>query len=168
MKLTRGRIRPSAGAIVVTMSALIVAMGAPKALAGQDHSPEQHEIVTLLERVSTLMESGDLEALDEIYAPGRGVHIIEGAGVNHGWIEYRDHHLAPELEAFENFSYRWHSIEARIVGDLAYAAFQYDLDATTERGEVAVEGRGTAILERMNGAWKIVHTHTSGRTRRGG
>lgn len=141
---------------------------APVAGVAQEHSPDEHEIVVLLERVAQLMEAGDLAPLDDVYAPGRGVHIIEGAGVNHGWEEYRDHHLAPELEAFEDFSYRWHSIEPRVVGDLAYAAFQYALEARTERGPVAVDGRGTAILERIDGAWRIVHTHTSGRARRDG
>lgn len=140
----------------------------PLAGAAQEHSPEEHEIVLLLERVAELMEAGDLTPLDALYASGRGVHIIEGAGVNHGWVEYRDHHLVPELEAFEDFTYRWHSIEPRVVGDLAYAAFQYELEARTERGPVAVVGRGTAILERIDGAWRIVHTHTSGRTRTDG
>lgn len=158
----RVRVLPRAAITAMALAVL------PVIGAAQEHSPEEHEIVVLLERVATLMEAGDLAPLDEIYAPGRGVHIIEGAGVNHGWEDYRDHHLAPELDAFEDFSYRWHSIEPRVVGDLAYAAFQYELDARTERGAVAIDGRGTAVLERIDGAWRIVHTHTSGRPRQGG
>lgn len=44
-------------------------------------------------------QSGDLDAAGQLFAEGRGVHIIEGTGANHGWADYRDHHLAPELEA---------------------------------------------------------------------
>ncbi|PCI54464.1 MAG: hypothetical protein COB36_09865 [Alphaproteobacteria bacterium] len=121
------------------------------------------QIRSLLERVAGLMQAGDLTPLDEIYAPGRGVHIIEGAGVNHGWEDYRDHHLAPELAAFENFSYRYFAIEPQVRGDTAYSAFRYELIADVESGHIEIEGRGTAILERMNGRWRIVHTHTSGR-----
>jgi len=121
------------------------------------------QIRSLLERVAALMQAGDLAPLDDIYAPGRGVHIIEGAGVNHGWEEYRDHHLAPELEAFENFSYRYFAIEPQVRGDIAFSAFRYELTADLESGQIEIEGRGTAILERMDGQWRIVHTHTSGR-----
>jgi len=56
------------------------------------------EIRLTLERVAESFESGELDLLDDVFAPGPGVHIIEGAGVNHGWAEYRDHHLRPELE----------------------------------------------------------------------
>ena len=124
---------------------------------------EEQEVRQLLERVAQLMEAGDLEPLDDIFAEGRGVHIIEGAGVNHGWEEYRDHHLQPELEAFENFSYRYFAIEPRVKGDVAFAAFRYELKADTSDETIEIEGRGTVVLERIDGAWRIVHEHTSGR-----
>ena len=162
----RGTCRGRVGPLLSRVLPLLVFAVAPLPGAAQDHSPEEHQIVTLLERVSSLMQAGDLAPLDEIYASGRGVHIIEGAGVNHGWEDYRDHHLVPELAAFQDFQYRWHSIEPRVVGDLAFAAFQYELDAVTDNGPVAVDGRGTAVLERIDGSWRIVHTHTSGRPRR--
>lgn len=161
------RLVHRAAFVSASLSVLLLAV-APSQAKAQDHSPAQHEVVLLLERVASLMQAGDLTALDEVYAPGRGVHIIEGAGVNHGWAEYRDHHLAPELAAFENFSYRWFAIEPVVSGDMAFAAFQYELDADTPDGHVATRGRGTVVLRRMEGAWKIVHSHTSGRRVPGG
>ncbi len=150
--------------MLLLMSAATVALALPSHVAAQDD--EAAEIRSLMERVASLMQAGDLAPLDEIYAPGRGVHIIEGAGVNHGWEEYRDHHLKPELEAFENFKYRFFSIEPQVRGEVAYTAFRYELSADTDRGHVEIEGRGTAILEKMDGRWRIVHTHTSGRPKR--
>ncbi len=131
---------------------------------GQDKDVDQ--IRSLLERVAALMQAGDLTPLDEIYASGRGVHIIEGAGVNHGWEEYRDHHLKPELQAFDNFQYHFFAIEPRVKEDFAYSAFRYELSADTESDHIEIEGRGTAILEKINEQWKIVHLHTSGRPKR--
>ena len=64
----------------------------------------------ILEQIPTLAMVGDFASLDALYAPGRGVHIIEGAGVNHGWEEYRDHHLKPEFESFENMRYQYFAI----------------------------------------------------------
>ena len=62
---------------------------------GAQNSPES-DVRDLLSTVAASFQSGDLQPLDDLFAPGRGVHIIEGAGVNHGWAEYRDEHLRPE------------------------------------------------------------------------
>jgi hypothetical protein len=121
------------------------------------------EIVLTLERIADSFESGELGLLDEVFAPGPGVHIIEGAGVNHGWAEYRDEHLRPELEAFKNLVYRYFAIEPVVRGELAFAAFRYELSADLNGGPLNMEGRGTAVLEQLEGRWKIVHLHTSGR-----
>jgi ketosteroid isomerase-like protein len=142
---------------------VVLALTLPSQVTAQD---DVATIEALMERVASLMQAGDLAPLDEIYAPGTDVHIIEGAGVNHGWAEYRDHHLKPELEAFDNFEYRYFSIEPQVRGDVAYTGFRYELSADTPRGHVEMEGRGTAILEKMDGNWRIVHTHTSGRPKR--
>lgn len=142
---------------------LLMALIAPSISAQSD---EVGEIRALLERVATLMQAGDLESLNDIYSDGPGVHIIEGAGVNHGWVDYRDHHLTPELEAFKNFKYRFFAIEPQIRGNLAYTALRYELSADLASGHIEREGRGTFILEKTNDEWRIVHTHTSGRTKR--
>ncbi|MCH8254058.1 MAG: nuclear transport factor 2 family protein, partial [Gemmatimonadetes bacterium] len=103
---------------------------------------------------------------DTLFAPERGIHIIEGAGINHGWVDYRDNHLGPELESFENFEYRFYGIEPQVRGDVAWSSFRYDLAVDTQRGHLEREGRGTAVLERRDGRWLIVHLHTSGRAKR--
>lgn len=121
------------------------------------------EVRLALERVADSFESGELGLLDDVFAPGPGVHIIEGAGVNHGWAEYRDHHLRPKLDAFENFDYRYFAIEPVVRGDMAFAAFRYELRADLNGSPLSIEGRGTAVLEQLEGRWKIVHLHTSGR-----
>ena len=125
----------------------------------------ESEVQNLLSTVAASFQSGDLQPLDELFAAGRGVHIIEGAGVNHGWAEYRDDHLRPELEVLENLNYRYFAIEPQVRGNMAFAAFRYELSGSMEGRELDIEGRGTAVLERLAGQWKIVHLHTSGRNR---
>ena len=120
----------------------------------------------VIEAVAVYSQAGNLDAIDTLFAPERGIHIIEGAGVNHGWADYRDNHLGPELESFENFEYRFYSVEPQVRGDVAWSSFRYDLAVDTQRGHLEREGRGTAVLERRDGRWLIVHLHTSGRARR--
>ena len=143
--------------------ALYLLFAVPALLTAQ--SAEEDQIRELVESMAEYAQVGDLEALGELYAAGEDVHIIEGSGVNHGWTDYRDHHLAPELAEFENFTYRYYNVEPQVRGDVAWASFRYELATDTPSGHVEVEGRGTAILERREGRWLIVHTHTSGRRR---
>jgi ketosteroid isomerase-like protein len=117
----------------------------------------------VVEAVAASAQAKDLTGLDTLYAPDPWVRIIEGAGVNNGWRDYRDHHLAPELAAFENLHYRFFDVAPQVRGMVAWAPFRYDLAADTPTGHVEVEGRGTAVLERRNGRWLVVHLHTSGR-----
>ncbi len=120
----------------------------------------------MLEAYAAYSQAADLHASDTLWSSGRGVHIIEGAGVNHGWAEYRDEHLKPELERFENFEYRFSSIEPQIRGNVAWAAFRYTVVADIDERHIDIEGRGTAVLEKVGGRWVISHLHTSGRPRR--
>ena len=118
-------------------------------------------------------ERNDLAAMDTLYA-GDSLTIIEGAGINRGWSDYRDHHLVPEMKEMKNFRYRPSDIVVHVSGDMAWAEFRYALQADVNGRAVDVVGRGTAILMQkmpmragdMAGQWVVRHTQTSGRPRR--
>jgi ketosteroid isomerase-like protein len=129
---------------------------------------ERDAVITVIEAFAAFSQAKNISAIDTLFASDRGVHIIEGAGVNHGWVDYRDNHLQPELEGFENFRYRYYAVEPQVRQDVAWNSFRYELAADTPRGHVELEGRGTAVLEKREGRWVIVHLHTSGRRRRDG
>ncbi len=86
--------------------------------------------------------------------------------MNHGWVEYRDKHLGPELEHAENFQIRYYGIEPEVRDNVAWASVRYELSVDLSGRHVDTEGRGTAVLEKYDGRWLIVHLHTSGRRRR--
>jgi ketosteroid isomerase-like protein len=134
-----------------------------------DHAASQPAgtaaVVQAIRALFAAAERSDLAALDSIYA-GDSLLVIEGAGINRGWTDYRDHHLAPELKEFQNFRYRPFEIEARVSGDLAWAIFRYALTADMPDRKVDVVGRGTAILERRGNRWIVRLTQTASRARR--
>lgn len=113
------------------------------------------------------IERGDFVALDSLYA-GDSATIVEGAGINRGWPDYRDHHLGPELRQITEFRYRPFEIEARAAGTVGWATFRYALSGTMGTRTLDLIGRGTAILERRGTRWVVRHTHTSYRPRRAG
>lgn len=110
-------------------------------------------------------ERRDLAALDTLYA-GDSLTVVEGAGINRGWADYRDQHLGPELKEMTDFRYRPFEIEARTAGNLGWATFRYALTAKMGERVIDAVGRGTAIAERRGGRWVIRHTQTSSRPRR--
>ena len=125
-------------------------------------TPEQ-QVTRVVEALATLSVAKDLAGLDTLYSPDAGVRVIEGAGVNKGWADYRDHHLGPELKEMKNFRSRYYDVEPQVRGNVAWASFRYELGVDTPRGPAESEGRGTAVLENRNGRWLVVHLHTSGR-----
>ena len=129
------------------------------------------QIAATVRALFAAAERGDLAALDTLYA-GDSLTVIEGAGINRGWADYRDHHLGPEMRAMRDFRYRPLETEARVAGAWAWATFRYALQGQLNGRALDQVGRGTAILERRgSGArarWVVRHTQTSSRPRRVG
>ncbi|MGI9091110.1 MAG: YybH family protein [Gemmatimonadaceae bacterium] len=141
--------------------------------------PDSAQVRAVIQGVFRAAERMDVAALDTLYA-GDSLTVVEGAGINRGWADYRDHHLVPELREMKGLQYRPEQIEVHVNGDLAWALFRYTLVAESGGHTADVVGRGTAVLERHVGAtiganggpkrgrWVMRHIQTSGRARRPG
>ena len=158
-------------------TAFVAALAAHTASAQHAHGPQptttptvgadrgDSTVVAAMRALFAAAERSDLAALDSLYA-GDSLTVVEGAGINRGWVDYRDHHLAPEMKEMKNFRYRPFEFEGRASGELGWATFRYALTADVHGKPVDVVGRGTAILEGRGGRWIIRHTQTASRSRR--
>ena len=148
---------------------LLLISGVGRAAAQKVHSrtvaSDSAKVVSAITALFAAAESGDLLALDSLYA-GEDLTVVEGAGINRGWKDYRDHHLAPELKEMSGFEYRPFEIEAHASGSIAWAIFRYTLKGRVGERTIDNVGRGTAILERRGAKWIVRHTQTSSRVRR--
>jgi ketosteroid isomerase-like protein len=161
---------PRGTRLIILLSAWLVGTNAQAQSRAHDghHPAPNTEVAAVVQTMRALFaaaERGDLAALDSMYA-GDSLLVIEGAGINRGWADYRDNHLAPELKEFRNFRYRPFEIEARVSGTLAWATYRYALSADVPDRKVDVVGRGTAILERRGDRWVVRLTQTASRARR--
>lgn len=157
--------------------AVLALSAAPAVARAQGHAPaaaarpdtvlrgEAARVGATVRALFAAAERGDVAALDTLYA-GDSLTVVEGAGINRGWADYRDHHLGPELKEMKGFRYRPFEIEARVSGNLAWAMFRYALQGEAGGRAIDALGRGTAILERRGGRWVVRHTQTSSRARR--
>src|SRR5688500_17422099 len=109
--------------------------------------------------------SKDVTKLATFYHPD--VTIYEGAGVNNGWVDYRDRHLGPELKAFADLQFGHSNRRVQMLGDrAAYVISEYFIKAKMCDRVLDNVGRETLVAEKpADGSWKIRHSHTSGRAR---
>lgn len=154
----------------IRLASLLLALGASSvgAQAAHSHPAAGGDSAGVARAITALFaaaERNDMAALDSIYA-GESLTIIEGSGINRGWKDYRDHHLAPEMKEMTGFQYRPFEIEAHAEGNVAWAIFRYMLKAKAGEQNLDLVGRGTAILERRGNRWVVRHTQTSSRARR--
>ena len=110
---------------------------------------------------ATAFETGDLHALEEIWANDQDVTVFESGHANYGWEDYRDHHLKPEIEELKNVQYNIFDIKPKVAGKTAWATFKYTIAADLQDRHVDATGLGTAVLEWRKRAWRIIHWHTS-------
>lgn len=122
-------------------------------------------IVVWLQSLDRAFVAKDLDKLASFYHPD--VTIFEGGGINNGWVDYRDHHIGPELKGFENLRFEHTQVVVHILaGDAtAYVTSEYALKARVAGKEVDSGGLETLVLVKSDGAWKIRHSHSSARRR---
>ncbi|MDQ3169785.1 MAG: nuclear transport factor 2 family protein [Acidobacteriota bacterium] len=133
----------------------------------QSATDDAARITEWLKGYDAAFNAKDLDTLATYYHPD--VTIYEGGGINNGWADYRDHHLGPELKAFENLQFGHTEQRVHVLGDgrTAYAVSQYFLKAKIGERNIDTGGLETLVLVKdATGAWKIRHTHTSARPRR--
>lgn len=118
-------------------------------------------VTDVLTREAAAVEKGDLAALDKIWSNDASVLVFENGGVNEGWENYRNKHLAPELKSFRDLKFAVSDIAVKTNKKLAWATYKYTLAADFNKQKIETGGIGTMIFEKKDGKWLIVHSHTS-------
>ena len=142
--------------IAAAAATMPVAAQAPRDDAG---------IVAWLQSYDRTFVSKDLDALASFYHPD--VTIYEGGGINNGWMDYRDHHIGPEMKGFENLQFEHRNVIVHLLdgGAGAYVTSEYALKARVAGKDVDSGGLETLVMVRVSGTWKIRHAHSSARRR---
>lgn len=147
--------------IFMVVSTTVTAHEAPKKPAGTSAPSTNDPVATVLLQNAHGFETGDLNLLDTLWSHDESVTVFESGYANYGWADYRDHHLKPEIEEMKNVKYLLSDIKPRVSGNTAWATFKYAISADLKDRHVDGAGLGTAVLEKRENSWKIVHWHTS-------
>lgn len=147
------------GTPVLAIVAIVVGFGLFISAFAQ--TDEIKAVTDVLTREAAAVEKGDLAALDKIWANDESVTVFESGHANYGWNDYRNSHLGPELKEFKNTKYAFSDLKVKVDGKTAWATFKYTLAAEMGTRKVESGGLGTAVLEKRDGTWRIVHWHSS-------
>jgi len=126
-----------------------------------DWTTAEAALIEAVEAYYTALTGGDLSAVDAHVVTGDQFVMLEGRHSNWGWHDYRDHHLAGELDDLNKVRMRLSFYRVRIDGSLGYATFAYEV--LPKEGPEMDFGSGfaTAVLDRTDDGWKLRHLHTS-------
>ncbi|MBA3353257.1 MAG: nuclear transport factor 2 family protein [Blastocatellia bacterium] len=159
MKIKQGLGRWWIAALSLMVLAAVVGIGVNRnAYAQTDEVKAVTDVLTL---EAAAVEKGDLPALDKLWANDESVTVFESGHANYGWTDYRNTHLGPELKEFKNTKYAFSDMKVKVDGKTAWATFKYTLAAEMGTRKIASGGLGTAVLEKRDGKWRIVHWHSS-------
>lgn len=94
-----------------------------------------------------------------------GARYFETGGQNIGLTDLVEHHVEPEGDAFTDFVLDFSNVQTHIEGDFAWALVDVKLNATLKRDGRVIDNKGheTFIFKRIDGDWKVLHTHSSSR-----
>ncbi len=108
-----------------------------------------------------VLKDDRMTVLNKVWANDESVTVFESGHANYGWADYRDHHLMPEMKEMKNTKYTLSDIKVKLAGMTAWATFKYTISADVGARHVDGGGLGTAVLEKRDGRWQIVHWHSS-------
>jgi ketosteroid isomerase-like protein len=123
-------------------------------------APEMAVVETVTDYYAALT-GGNIAAIESHVLDDERFVMLEGRHSNWGWPDYRDHHLAGELGDLSKVRFRLSFYRVVVDGALGYATFAYEV--LPKEGPEMDFGRGfaTAILNRVDDGWKLLHLHTS-------
>lgn len=128
---------------------------------------EGRAVVASLEAFAAAYAATDMAAMQALTVPDGRFSYIEGTSVDWTWSSYAAH-LAKEMPAFSETRYQITDIQPEVVGDMAFATFSWAMDVVIMsdqfpggRHPVSMQGVGTAVLMKVDSAWKLRHLQTA-------
>lgn len=145
----------SAFSALAALSAFLV-MAHPGSLSAQQ---AEAEVRAAVERYNQAFLGKDLPALRALLAPD--VILYEHSVKNIGLDDVWEHHLKPEVEAFEDPKGAFTDVQVWTSGDVALVTRQYSIQATMQGRAIDARGNETMGWARRDGKWKVIHIHYS-------
>lgn len=150
--------------VAILILVILGACGRDEGAPAFDRELEEERILAVLEGFHAAWEQENVGAIEAIVVPDTSLIVVEQGRADVGWQAFRDVRMAYEFGRAKAWDLRVSGTRVRLspAGDVAWAAYNLKLAATAEEGQaISVDGAGSAVLERRDGRWRIVHLHWS-------
>ena len=156
MTKTRNR-----GSIRLALMLLVLSTGSAANAQDNDHA----SLVAIIDAIEKGWEQGDGTPFRAHFLDFEGARYVESGGQNEGLDDLVEHHVEPEGDALSDFELSLTNVESHFEGDFAWAIADVEVKATVNRDGREIHNRGheTFLFRRIDGRWKVVHTHSSSR-----
>lgn len=132
-----------------------------------DTTNEKEEVLKIMKSYKDAIQNLTTEGTFQLFT--QDATVFEQGKVEGTYKDYIDGHLGSELGHFESFTFSDYEIDVNVSLPYAYTTENYlytiVLKADEAKGtkERTIESKGvaTSILKKIDGDWKIIHTHTS-------
>lgn len=107
----------------------------------------------------------DAQAMTALFSEDS--HVFENGKYEGSFADYLAHHIGPELDAIESFTFTDPTLDVDVMGHVALGRETYRYDIVLKDGRTfARQGVATSVLHHDSEGWKIVSYHSSSRTPR--
>jgi ketosteroid isomerase-like protein len=146
---------------VIALLAMTITFGLGHKRAAIAQGPDEAVVREVLLKSAIAFEKNDVELVTKVWANDESVTVFDSGHANYGWVDYRDHHLLPEMKQMKNTKYTLSEIKLKVSGTTAWATFKYAISADMGTRHVDSSGLGPVVLEKRGDEWRIVHWHSS-------
>ncbi len=133
-----------------------------------NNKKDEAQIMEILQGVKHGWENGDGAPFRKHFLDFDGARFVETGGQNDSLTDLIEHHVEPEKDAMEYLTIDFGEVEMHFEGNMAWAVADIAVKGKVKKSgfEFDKTGYETFIFRRVEGDWKVVHTHSSTRDRR--
>lgn len=147
----------------IAASLLLIGFSSQLAFA-QNEQP----ILDIISAIEHGWENGDGAPFRAHFLDFEGARYVESGGQNEGLDDLVLNHVEPEKDAMEYLELDFSNIDIYFEEGFAWAVADTEVRGKVRSSgrEFDKTGRQTFLFRWVEGAWKVVHTHSSSRDRR--
>ena len=134
-----------------------------------DISAGEQAIRRIISDIQTGWETGDGAPFREHFLDWQGARYFESGGENTGLDDLVLNHVEPEKDAIPDLALGMSNLQVHFEGDdVAWAVADTTIGGTLSRSGETLDrtGKQTWLFRKVDGVWKVIHTHSSSRVRR--
>lgn len=126
---------------------------------------DEQVILSIIEDVRQGWLNSDGTPFTKHFLDFEGARYFEGGGEDTGLTELIEHHVKPEADAFDDFELNFSNIQIHIEGGFAWALIDTVIKAKVKKDGRVIDNRGRAtyLFRKVDGYWKVIHTHSASR-----